>query len=105
MVWVDTIVQWLRFEPSDFIASVDRPIGSELEGVMATTPVGGVAGKCITTIEGIGATTVGSRAGMRTALLFVAFGLAACGTLPAQVDRPHSPALAPSIDSSLVRIA
>ena len=45
------------------------------------------------------------RVGVRAALLFVAFALAACGTLPAQVDRPYSPALAPSIDSPLVRIA
>jgi putative cardiolipin synthase len=46
-----------------------------------------------------------SRVGVRAALLFMAFGLTACGTLPAQVDRPFAPALPPSIDSPLVRIA
>src|SRR5262245_21946867 len=35
----------------------------------------------------------------------LAVGLAGCGTLPAQVDRPHSPALAPSADNPLVRVA
>lgn len=39
-------------------------------------------------------------------MLFVtALGLAACGTLPPQVDRPVSPALTLSNDSPLVRIA
>ena len=46
-----------------------------------------------------------SRLGVRAVLLLAAFGLAACGTLPAQVDRPYSPALPQSIDSPLVRIA
>ncbi|MEO8136557.1 MAG: phospholipase D family protein, partial [Betaproteobacteria bacterium] len=36
---------------------------------------------------------------------FVAFLLSACGTLPMQVDRPHSPALLASADSPLYRIA
>lgn len=34
-----------------------------------------------------------------------AFGLAACGTLPAQREQPYVPALAPSADSTLVRAA
>jgi putative cardiolipin synthase len=38
-------------------------------------------------------------------ILFAGFGLAACGTLPAQVDRPLSAALPPSADSPLSRIA
>jgi putative cardiolipin synthase len=43
---------------------------------------------------------------LRSALLAVAVvGSAACGTLPPQPDRPFSPALPPSVDSPLVRIA
>lgn len=34
-----------------------------------------------------------------------AFGLAACGTLPVQRQQPYVPALAPSADSTLVRVA
>jgi len=71
------------------------------------------AGRRIATIGRIEGTTVGSRArewafsrlAVGALLLFLAFGLAACGMLPAQVDRPYSPALPPSVDSPLVRIA
>jgi cardiolipin synthase C len=71
------------------------------------------AGRRITTIETIHDSTVSSRtrewplrrAAAGVLLLFLAFGLAACGTLPAQADRPYSPALPPSVDSPLVRIA
>jgi putative cardiolipin synthase len=47
----------------------------------------------------------GSSVAVRTLVLVLALGLAACATLPTQVDRPVSQALAPSIDSPLVRVA
>ena len=40
-----------------------------------------------------------------TLMVLVSIVLSACGTLPTQVDRPLSPALQPSADSPLVRIA
>jgi putative cardiolipin synthase len=42
---------------------------------------------------------------LRVATLLLAVGLAACATLPPPADRPFAPALAPSTDSPLVRIA
>lgn len=43
--------------------------------------------------------------GIRCFTLCLTFALAACGTLPAQVDRPSSAALVPPADSPLVRAA
>jgi cardiolipin synthase C len=43
--------------------------------------------------------------GLRTLVFVLAVGLVGCGTLPPQVDRPVSPALPPSTDNPLVRIA
>jgi len=71
------------------------------------------AGRRIATLGTIDPTTGGrrirtwplSRVAVGLLLLFLAFGLAACGALPAQLDRPYSPALPPSVDSPLVRIA
>src|SRR5258708_20902783 len=40
-----------------------------------------------------------------SAALLVSVLLAACGTLPAQVDRPYSPAQQSSAESPLVRVA
>src|SRR5512140_1459360 len=43
--------------------------------------------------------------GLRCLALCLTFALAACGTLPAQVDEPRSAALAPPADSPLARVA